>query len=306
MKITKKLNVILVLSIFLIGMVPSVFAQDKAAENAPPVVGSVKTAPGVVVKKGSEAPLKTRLNVNARDMHNKGRDHYRAVLSEDESARTDLVNSLREVKKRGQVTRTDGANVQKRLVKFLENTINKLERMKQHVDNTCMDNDKGLAYIERVQAEAKSLLNEVNSWNPHGTENHKQELRVLLKKVKDFHHKYIGVFHHAVARSGSCKARHLYEQHTKLIERLQEIIDKAKAEGRDTSEAERILTEIRANHATSKERYNNLQDAWRDVDTREEAEELKGKTKETLRDLGDGGRTSYARARTAIQSLREM
>ncbi|MBT3866119.1 hypothetical protein HOF78_03405 [Candidatus Woesearchaeota archaeon] len=241
----KKLSALLVLSLFVVSMVPAVFAgpaDDAKALNANFLAKAEK----------------------AKNQIGKTSNHVK-TLAQDVRKTLDLVRS------RNKITRDDAEQVQNKLVNLLDGIQDEMENLKTGVGNTCIDNDKGNDYLDMVIAKAENLKADVQALDPQTAT--REDLNSVLSKMRNFYNdEFRGSMYVALGRAGNCKAQWILGNVDGLILRTTEIVDDVEARGnKDTAGARTLISNMEIDQAKLEAEYEQLQNAWSNVNSHQDA-----------------------------------
>lgn len=244
----KKLSALLVLTLFVVAIVPAVIASP--ADDA-------KRLNKAFLEKSSKA----------KNQIDKTRNHVKG-LAEDVKRTLDLV------RKRNKVTREDAEQVQNKLVNLLSGIQDELETLKTGVGNSCIDNDKGNAYLDSVIAKAENLKADVQALDPQTAT--REDLNSVLKKMRNFYNDdFKGTAYVAMGRAGSCKAKWVLGNVDALILRTTEIIEDVEARSsKDTAGARALIARMEADQVKLEAEWERLQAGWSNINNHQDAYKL--------------------------------
>jgi ElaB/YqjD/DUF883 family membrane-anchored ribosome-binding protein len=276
----KKISAMLVLSIFVIGMVPvAVFAQNTNAQ----------------VKKLNKEFL-TKASV--------GKNQYQKTRNELKSDINSLHNVLKDVRNRGEATRDDAEKIKQRLLNFLDSVINHAERTKTAVANSCVDNENGNEFLDRVIDWAEDLKVDVEAIDPDTAT--REDLNKIIRKVKGGYDNVKGIVYTSVGRAVACKYRHLDEGLEKLIGRIIELTDQAEANGKNVDAARAWITEAEHRLDALETDWENIASTWRQVENANDVENIAKKSNRYLKNAASVVRQSYKEAKRVVNDLRNQ
>ena len=240
-----KISALLVLSLFVVAMVPAVIAGP--ADDA-------KTLNANFLKRAEVA--KNQIGKTTNHVKN---------LAQDVRKTLDLV------RKRDSVSRDDAVEVQNKLVKLLDGIQDEMETLKKGVDNSCIDNDKGNAYLDDVIAKAENLKADVQALDPQTAT--RDDLNSVLNNIRNFwNDEFKGAIYVATGRAGACKAEWVLGSVDTLIIRTTEIIDEVDAKSvKDVSGARVLISEMEADQAKLEAEYDRLQNGWSNIQNYQDA-----------------------------------
>tara|TARA_Y100000310_G_scaffold276016_1_gene292865 strand:+ start:282 stop:1151 length:870 start_codon:yes stop_codon:yes gene_type:complete len=265
----KKIGALFVLSIFIVGMVPAAFA--------------------VTLKE---------FDTNAKAKYSASVTEYKNWRGEYKQTANLFRSYIKGVKNKEDLTLSDAGEVQIRLSNFIQDIIDQLDDMKSGVKNSCIDNDRGIAYLNEVQQKAKNLKAEVDAWDPTTSKNPRKDLNGFLRKISSFWNEELkGTFYHAIARAGSCKAQHLLSLVDKMIDRLNAFTANAEAQGKDVDLAWELIADMESKRDRMYNDYENLLEAWGNVDNYQEAHNLMIKVNQHLKLYAKEAREIYSLAK---------
>lgn len=240
-----KISALLVLSLFVVAMVPAVIAGP--ADDA----------------KALNANFLNRAEV-AKNQIGKTTKHVKDLAQ-------DVRKTLDLVRKRNSVSRDDAEAVQNKLVNLLDGIQDEMETLKNGVDNSCINNDKGNAYLDDVIAKAENLKADVQALDPQTAT--RDDLNSVLSKMRNFwNNEFKGAVYVATGRAGHCKAQWVLGSADTLILRTTEIIDEVDAKGvKDVAGARALISEMEADQAKLEAQYEKLQNSWSNVNNYQDA-----------------------------------
>ncbi len=239
-----KISALLVLSLFVVAMVPAVIAGP--ADNA-------RNMNAKFLESSS----------TANKQIGKTRSHINGLVQ-------DVRTTLNQVKKKGNIEKADADKVQADLIKLLDGIQNEMETLKTGVDNTCIDNDHGNDYLDMVITKAENLKTEVQALDPQVAT--RGDLNSVLSSMRDFYNnEFKGSMYIAAGRSGNCKAQWVLGNVDAIILRTTEIINEVEAKGKDVQGARDVISKMEIDQAKLEAEYEKLQTSWANVNNYQEA-----------------------------------
>ncbi len=274
----KKIGTILVLSLFIVGMFPAaVFAKETQVQK-----------------------LDRAFLANAE----KAKTQHKKVETELKKDINGLKNFLADVRKRGQVTREDALQVQQRLSNFLDGIITHAERTKIAVENSCVDDDNGNEFLDRVINWAEDLKTEVNDLDIETAT--RDDLNAVLRKFQNGWDNVKGIVYTGAGRAVACKYAAVQEKLDTLMVRVTELTDQAENNGKDVTEARALITEMEHRISALDNDWNNVVSMWRDVSNAQDALNIAKKSNNYLKNAAKVARTTYKDAREVVKNIRNQ
>ncbi len=274
----KKMGTILVLSLFIVGMFPAaVFAKETQVQK-----------------------LNKAFLANAE----KAKNQHKKVETELKKDITGLKNFLSDVRKRKQVTRDDALQVQQRLSNFLDGIITHAERTKIAVKNSCVSDDNGNEFLDRVINWAEDLKIEVNALDPNTAT--RDDLNALLKKFQNGWDNVRGIVYTGAGRAVACKYAAVQKKLDTLMVKVEELTDRAENNGKDVTEARALITEMEHRISALDTDWNNIASKWRDVSNAQDALNIAKKSNNYLKNAAKVARKTYQDAREVVKNIRNQ
>ena len=259
----KKLIALFVISLFLASVIPATVSADAA----------------------------TDLNKVVKKKYTDGVKHYKQVTGKINQHRGYIGKILGQIRASGEIE--DPAALRTGLMDFIETTTTELENIRDNLlDYTCIDesNPGTVDFINGVISDGDALYAELEATDPESTDI--EYYREKIAAIKAYHNNKLGpALKRFYGKTVACKIDNMLINFELLYARLTTMVEKADANGLDTTEAWNLLDQMRAEIDSLYDSYDNVKAYWvEEADTYKEKGKAYEETKRFFRDKFDGYR----------------
>ena len=271
----KKIGALLILSIFMVGLVPSAFAFEANKWDA-------------------QAHAKWQ---TASNQITASRNNFKQVSSE-------LSKFLSDVRKRNTLTLDDAEEVKSELISALDKLSKELTTLDSKTKSTCLSEESSSTYLKEVQSNIAKLRSDIDAWEATSTSPRK-DLNGFLSRMRNFYKEdFSGVFYQAVSRAGACKAQWVLGQVDKMINKAHELQDKV-APGVDLTASNALIADMEAKQATLESDYDSLVAQWGNVKNYKDAADSMKNVNNYIKNAAPIARSIYSQVKTTYIELKK-
>ncbi len=276
----KKLIALFVISLFLASVIPATVSADAA----------------------------TDLNKVVKKKYTDGVKHYKQVTGKINQHRGYIGKILGQIRASGEIE--DPAALRTGLMDFIETTTTELENIRDNLlDYTCIDesNPGTVDFINGVISDGDALYAELEATDPESTDI--EYYREKIAAIKAYHNNKLGpALKRFYGKTVACKIDNMLINFELLYARLTTMVEKADANGLDTTEAWNLLDQMRAEIDSLYDSYDNVKTYWvEEADTYKEKDKAYQETKRFFReDLNKKLKNAHKRAVEIYKDLKRQ
>ncbi len=277
--LTKKIGALFILSIFVIGIVPTAFAFEA-----------------------------NKWDKTANQKWQKASNQIKWSRTTFKETAKGLNDFLSDVKKRNTVTLNDAEEVRNRLLSSLDKLSKEINKIKDSANkNSCLPDDKTNNYVDMVQGKITTLSNDISGWDAATSTNPRNDLNNFLKRMRNFYREdFSGIFYQAVGNAGACKAHWVLNQVDKVITKAEELEVNAKANGKNTSSALVLIDDMKSKQAKLESDYEKLILSWKSIENHRDAAQVMKEVNNYVKDAVNVAKEIYRQLKSVYREIKNQ